>query len=113
MEVIRLRRLAIKVLESLKSLNPDFMQTYFKKGSHSARRKNGLVINRTKTTTFGEKSLRTLGLKIWNYLPGDLTSFPKFTEFIKRWYRPECSCYICKYSGNPYYYTPHPSLNMS
>ena len=38
-EVSRLRRLAIKVSKTLKSLNPDFMRTYFKKGSHSARRK--------------------------------------------------------------------------
>ena len=36
------------------------MYKYFKKNSHSARRKNDLVINRAKTTTFGEKSLRTL-----------------------------------------------------
>ena len=45
---------------------------YFKKDSHSARRKNGLVANRAKTTTFGEKSLRVLGSKIWNSLPEDV-----------------------------------------
>ena len=59
MEVSRLRRLTIEVFKTLKSLNPDFMHTYFKKGSHSSRRKNDLVINRAKTTTFGEKGLRT------------------------------------------------------
>ena len=59
MEVSRLRRLTIEVFKTLKSLNPYFMHTYFKKGSHSARRKNDLVINRVKTTTFGEKGLRT------------------------------------------------------
>ena len=65
------------------------MHTYFKKGSHSARRKNDLVINRGKTTMLSEKSLRTLGPKIWNSLPEDikdLTSLQKFTEFIKTWY---------------------------
>ena len=72
MEVSRLRRLAIKVLMTLNSLNPDFMHIYFKKGSHSARRKNDLVVNRAKSTTFVEKSLRTLGPKIWNSLPEDL-----------------------------------------
>ena len=108
MEVSRLRRLAIEVFKTLESLNPDFMHTYFKKGSHSARRKIYVVVNRAKTTTFGEKSLRALGPKIWNSLPGDvkdLTSLPKFTEFIKTWYEPECRCNICKYSGNPYHYT--------
>ena len=90
MEVSRLRRLAIEVLNILKSLNPDFMRTYFKKVSHSARRKNDLVVNSAKTTTSGEKSLRTLGPKIRNSLPEDvkdLTSLPKFTEFIKNMVR--------------------------
>ena len=61
MEVSCLQRLAIEV--SLKSLNPDFMHTHFKKVSHSAWRKNELVVNRAKTTTFGEKSLRNWKLK--------------------------------------------------
>ena len=64
------------------------MHTYFKKGSHSAGRKNNLVVNRAKTTTFGEKSLRTLGPKFWSSLlkdVKDLTSLQKFTEFIKTW----------------------------
>ena len=39
------------------------MHTYLKKGSQSARRKNDLVINRAKTTPFGEKSQRTLGTR--------------------------------------------------
>ena len=53
MEVSRLRRLEIKVFKTLKYLNADFMLTCFKKGSHSGRRKNDLVVNRAKTTTFG------------------------------------------------------------
>ena len=89
MEVSRLRRLAIEVFKTLKCLNPDFMHTYFKKGSHSPSRKNGLVVNRAKTTTFGEKSLRTLVHKIWSFLlkdVKDLTFLQKFTEFIEIWY---------------------------
>ena len=54
MEVSCLRRLVIKVFKTLNSLNPDFIYTYSKKGSHAARRKNDLVVNRGKTT-FGEK----------------------------------------------------------
>ena len=45
MEVSCLSRLAIEIFKTLKSLNPDFMCTYFKKGSHFARRKNDLVID--------------------------------------------------------------------
>ena len=54
-------------------------------------RKNDLVTDRAKTTTFDKKSLRALGPKIWNSLPEDvkdLTSLQKFTEFIKT-YEPE------------------------
>ena len=83
------------------------MHTYLKKDSSSARRKNDFV-KRAKTKTFGEKSLRSMGPKIWNSLPEDikdLTYLPKFTEFIKTWYTPECRCNICKYSSNPYHHT--------
>ena len=52
-EVSRLQRLTIEVFKNLKSLNLDFMHTYFKEGSHSARRENDLVVNRAKSTTFG------------------------------------------------------------
>ena len=84
------------------------MHIYFKNGSHSARRKNNLVINRGKTTTFDEKSLRTQGPKIWNSLlkdVKDLTSLQKFREVIKIWYRAKCKCNICKHSDDPYRYT--------
>ena len=111
MEVSYLWRLAIDVFKTLKSLNLDFMHTYFKKGSDSARRENDLDVNGAKTLKFGEKSLRILERKTWNSLSDDvkdLTSLSKFTEFIKTWYRPECRCNVCKYPDNPYHlnFTP-------
>ena len=105
MEVSRLQSLAIKVFKTLKSLNPDLMHTYFERCSHSATRAKK---TRSKTTKFGEKSLRTFGPKIWNSLTedvNDLTSLQKFTEIFKGWYGPECKCDICKYAGSPYHYT--------
>ena len=60
------------------------------------------------TAMFGEMSLKTLRPKICYSLPKDvkeLTSLPKFTEFIKIWHGPECKCNICKYLGDPYHYT--------
>ena len=75
MEVSCLRRLAIKIFKTLYSLNPDFMCTYFKKGSHPARKNNDLVVNRAKATRFGKKSLRTLRPKIWDSLPEDVKNF--------------------------------------
>lgn len=51
------------------------MHKYFRKDSHSARRKNDLVVNRAKTATFGEKKLRTLGPKMWISLPEHVKDF--------------------------------------
>ena len=59
------------------------MCTYFKKGSHSARRKNDLVVNRAKTTTFGEKSVRILEPKIWNPLPEGVKDFNFFSKIYR------------------------------
>ena len=56
------------------------MHIYFKKTLHFAKRKLQLSVK-----------------KFGNSLPGDvkdLTSFPKFTEFTKTWYGPECKCNI-------------------
>ena len=52
MGVSRLWRRAIKVFNTLESFNPDFMHTYFEKGSHSARRKNDLVVHSAKKRSF-------------------------------------------------------------
>ena len=80
------QKLAVEVFKTLKPLNPYFMHTYFKKGSHYARCTNDLAVNRIKTIMFSVKSLRTLGPKIWNSQPEDvkdLISLPKFKKFIK------------------------------
>ena len=100
MEVSCLRRLAIEVFKTLKSLNSDFMCTYFKKASHAARRKNNLVVNRAKTTTFGEKSLRNWDLKIGIlYLKTSENQllFQNLQNSLKTWYETEYRCNICKY----------------
>ena len=38
-----------EVCKTLNSLNPDFMNTYFWEGSHSARGKNDLAVNMAET----------------------------------------------------------------
>ena len=48
MKASRLRRLSIEVFRTFNSLNPEFMRTYFKKGSHFATRKKYLVIQLSK-----------------------------------------------------------------
>ena len=53
--------------------------------------------------TFGDESVRVLGLHIWNMLPAELkreTSYRKFKTQINNWFGPKCSCSACKYLGN-------------
>ena len=43
------------------------------------------------------KSLKTLGPKIWNQLPGDIkskTSYSKFKEYIDTLFGPKCRCNV-------------------
>ena len=58
MEMSRLRKLAIEVFKTLKSLNADFTHTCFKVPTLLGDK---IVANRAKTTTFGQKRLRTVG----------------------------------------------------
>ena len=58
MEMSRLRKLAIEVFKTLKSLYADFTHTCFKVPTLLGDK---IVANREKTTTFGQKRLRTVG----------------------------------------------------
>ena len=43
------------------------------------------------TTTYGDKSFKILGPKIWNALPTEIkreTSLSKFNEYVKLWSGP-------------------------
>ena len=53
--------IAIKVFKTLKSLNPNFMHTYFSKGSHSARINNDLVVDRRKNCNVWLKEPKDIG----------------------------------------------------
>ena len=104
MEVCHLWRLE-KVFKALKSLNTDFMHTYFEKGLHSARGKNDLAVNRAKTKTFSETSLRTLGPIISNFVTEhrfrNLQNSLKYGTDLNA----NAKGNICKYSGNPHHFT--------
>ena len=72
MEVSRLQRSAIEVFKTLKFFKFRLHAHIFQERFTLTRRKNYLVVKRAKTTTFGKKSLMTLGPKISNSLPKDV-----------------------------------------
>ena len=60
---------------------------------------NNIVVKSHNSDTYGDKSLMTLGSKIWNVLPEKIKSeisYKKFKEYIDLWFGPKCKCDICK-----------------
>ena len=55
---------------------------------------------RVNQTTFGTRSIRYDGAKIWNHLPNSLKSagtLEIFKSLIKTWEGPNCKCNFCKH----------------
>ena len=69
------------------------MQDLFYLPSSSVRRPNNIAVVRTNTSTYGTKSLRSLGPKIWNSLPERIkaeASLAHFRGLINTWFGKEC-----------------------
>ena len=100
MEVKRLRTLTLELLQTLNNLNPAFMEEIFNRTKWLAHRPNTTQVNVQKPAKYGDKSLGTLGLHIWNSLPEHMkaeTNFVKFKEYINQWFGPICKCNLCVY----------------
>ena len=89
MEIKRVRVLAIEIFKIVNNLNPNFMKDKFTPKLHPKVRPkvrpNGILVKHHNTITYGTKSLKALGPKIWNQLPEDLKSeisYTKFKEYI-------------------------------
>ena len=76
MNVNRLRSLCIESFKTLNNINPDFMNEIFElwKTNRAVRNqyKLNLEVPTINQVTFGIKSIRYLGPKIWNSLPFDI-----------------------------------------
>ena len=99
MEPKHYRTLALKIFKTLNILNPLYVQDLFYLHSSSARQPNNIAVARTNTNLYGIKSLRSLGLQIWNLLPEHIkaeTSFAHFPSLINTWFGKECLCNLCQ-----------------
>ena len=84
-------------------LNPSFMNNIFKlkingKEVHDKYKLN-LDIPKWNQKTFGYKSLKVLGPKIWNNLPYHVKSsdnLDTFKNLLKNWDGNLCKCNLCK-----------------
>ena len=99
MEIKRLRNLATEIFKTVNNLNPSFMKNIFTSKENAKVRPNNIVVKSHNSATYGDKSLMTLGPKIWNALPEKIkseTSYKKFKEYIDLWFGAKCRCNICQ-----------------
>ena len=102
MNVSILRTFCVEIYKTLNDFNPSFMNNIFKsKINGSEARDKGklnLDIPKRNQKTFGYKSLKVLGPKIWNNLPYHLKSYKNFDSFEnllkKICWKSECN--LCK-----------------
>ena len=103
MNVKRLRFLCMEIYKTINNLNPSFMKQIFelRETNRNLREKYQLNLNipNYNQVTFGKKSLRIFGPKIWNSLPYHIKSSKNLETFktvIKNWDSVNCKCVICK-----------------
>ena len=96
--VRRKRNLCVEIYKTLNDLNPSFMQEIFEtrktKTAVRERYKINLEIARVNQASFGTKSLRFYGPKIWDSLPYHIKPAENllcFKNLIKCWNGSFCS----------------------
>ena len=102
MNVVRTRILCIEIFKTLNNLNPTFMKEIFKlKETERLVRekyKLNLEVPKWNQVTFGERSLKVFGPRIWNSLPFHIKSAENlslFKSLIKNWNGVSCKCAVC------------------
>ena len=103
---------AVEIYKTIINLNPSFMKQIFelRETNRNICEKYRLNLNipNYNRVTFGEKSLRIFGPKIWNNLPYHIKSSKNLETFktvIKNWDGVNCKCIsVCFHlSFIPYY----------
>ena len=102
LEVKRLRSICTEIYKTANDLNAPYMKELFipRNSTYALRGSQNLSVPRVNQTTYGLKSIRYQGPKIWNSLPADFhkaSSLDEFKNLMKTWNGPTCNCNFCKY----------------
>ena len=85
MKASRLRSLCIEIYKSINLINPSFMNEIFRLGVTNrivrSQYKLDLDTSRVNQVSFGNKSIRSFGPKIWNSLPPHIKSCENLETF--------------------------------
>ena len=88
----------LEIFKTINDLNSISMKSIFSAKLNARVRPNNILVKARKSVTFGDKSLATLGPKIWNALPQNIkadNSYVKFKEYIPTWFGTKCKCNLC------------------
>ena len=103
MNVYRLRNLCVEIYKTINKLNPEFMNNIFKVKENKRvvreQYKLNLETPEWNQVTFGAKSLKVYGSKVWNSLPSHIKTSENLIQFkslMKNWNGNSCSCTVCK-----------------
>ena len=103
MSVYRLKSLCIEIFKMINNWKPIYMKDIFQLAISDRPVRQHHTHNLKKvsirTTTFGTKSLASLGPTIWNKLPAHLKSTENlvgFSKMIKNWNEEKRSCKLCE-----------------
>ena len=105
MKLRRHRTLCIEIYKALNELNPGYMNDIFKLRNTDRltreKYKLNLEIPKPNQATFGTKSLRSYGPKIWNALAYHIKTsdyLNSFKSIIKCWDGNRCTCRFCEHT---------------
>ena len=103
MEVNRLRYLCIEIYKSINNINPSFMKQIFqlRETNRTVRKQYrlNLCVPKVNQVSYGEKSLRFYGPKIWNSLPLHVKTsdnLKTFKDIIQNWNGSTCNSRVCQ-----------------
>ena len=98
MSVNRLRNLCVEIYKTINKLDPEFMNNIFKvtENKRLVRKqcKLNLKTSEWNQVTFGAKSLKVYGPKVWNSLPFHIKTSENLIQFkslIKKWNGNSCN----------------------
>ena len=83
MRVRQVQNLCIEIYKTLADMNPPYMQELFERSSssYSARRPYNLMVPRVNQTSFGSRSIKFEGARLWNHLPQNIKSADNLSTF--------------------------------
>ena len=103
MKASRLRGLCVEMYKSINSIIPSFMNEIFRSRVTNrmvcSQSRLNLDIPKVNQVSFGNKSIRSFGSKIWNSLPSHIKyceNLETFKRVIKNWDGMTCNCRVCK-----------------